>query len=34
VTVAFDSNGTSVHETGPKMWKAKIEIQKIKMTTA
>ncbi|AXF86070.1 Fumarate hydratase class I, anaerobic [Ephemeroptericola cinctiostellae] len=25
VTVAVDSNGTSVHETGPKEWKVKIE---------
>ena len=25
VTVAVDSNGTSVHETGPKEWKIKIE---------
>ncbi len=24
VTVAVDSNGTSVHETGPKLWQAKI----------
>ena len=24
VTVAVDSNGISVHETGPKEWKAKI----------
>jgi len=24
VTVAVDSNGTSVHETGPKIWKVKI----------
>nr|MBP6270373.1 fumarate hydratase C-terminal domain-containing protein [Rhizobacter sp.] len=24
VTVAVDSNGTSVHETGPKEWQAKI----------
>jgi fumarate hydratase class I len=34
VTVAVDSNGTSVHETGPKTWKAKIEIQKIDTATA
>jgi fumarate hydratase, class I len=26
VTVAVDSNGVSVHETGPKEWKARIEI--------
>jgi len=25
VTVAVDSNGTSVHDTGPKEWKIKIE---------
>ena len=25
VTVAVDSNGVSVHETGPKEWKVKIE---------
>jgi fumarate hydratase class I len=24
VTVAVDANGTSVHETGPKEWQAKI----------
>jgi fumarate hydratase class I len=24
VTVAVDTNGTSVHETGPKEWKARI----------
>jgi fumarate hydratase class I len=24
VTVAVDSHGTSVHETGPKEWQAKI----------
>jgi fumarate hydratase class I len=24
VTVAVDSTGTSVHETGPKQWKARI----------
>ncbi|MFZ4760446.1 MAG: fumarate hydratase C-terminal domain-containing protein, partial [Burkholderiaceae bacterium] len=24
VTVAVDSNGTSVHQTGPKLWQAKI----------
>jgi len=24
VTVAVDANGTSVHETGPAQWKAKI----------
>ena len=25
VTVAVDSTGESVHETGPKIWKMKIE---------
>jgi fumarate hydratase class I len=25
VTVAVDSNGESVHQTGPKIWQAKIE---------
>lgn len=30
VTVAVDSSGTSVHETGPKVWKAKIEELKAK----
>jgi fumarate hydratase, class I len=25
VTVAVDSRGESVHNTGPKIWKAKIE---------
>ncbi len=34
VTVAVDANGTSVHETGPKAWKARIEIEKIDMATA
>ncbi len=32
VTVAVDSNGTSVHETGPKAWQAK--IGKIPVATA
>ncbi len=32
VTVAVDSNGTSVHQTGPKEWQAK--IGKIPVTTA
>jgi fumarate hydratase class I len=27
VTVAVDSRGTSVHETGPKQWRAKIQSQ-------
>ena len=34
VTVAVDANGTSVHETGPKQWQAKIAIEKIEMATA
>jgi len=25
VTVAVDANGTSVHETGPREWKVRIE---------
>ena len=29
VTVAVDCNGTSVHETGPKLWQAKIAEQAI-----
>ena len=29
VSVAVDVNGTSVHETGPKIWQAKIEEQAI-----
>jgi fumarate hydratase class I len=32
VTVAVDSNGTSVHETGPKEWQAR--IGKIPVTLA
>ncbi len=31
VTVAVDSKGESVHETGPKIWKAKIEEENIVM---
>ena len=34
VTVAVDSTGTSVHETGPKAWKAKIAIERIDMVVA
>jgi fumarate hydratase class I len=36
VTVAVDSNGVSVHETGPKEWEARINstIGKIPVTTA
>jgi fumarate hydratase class I len=30
VTVAVDSQGTSVHETGPREWKEKIELLQIK----
>ena len=26
VTVAVDSKGTSVHQTGPKEWQAKIQV--------
>jgi fumarate hydratase, class I len=29
VTVAVDSNGVSVHETGPKKWKAQIQLHAI-----
>jgi fumarate hydratase class I len=31
VTVAVDSNGESVHQTGPKLWKAKIEESVLKI---
>jgi fumarate hydratase class I len=31
VTVAVDSQGTSVHEVGPKIWQAKIEEQAIEV---
>ena len=34
VTVAVDASGTSVHETGPKAWKAKIAIEKVEMAVA
>jgi fumarate hydratase class I len=38
VTVAVDSTGTSVHQTGPKEWSAKIEslssVGKIPVTVA
>ncbi len=34
VTVAVDSKGTSVHETGPKAWQSKITIEKIDMAVA
>ena len=34
VTVAVDATGTSVHETGPKAWKARIGVERIDMTTA
>jgi len=31
VTVAVDSKGDSVHQSGPKMWKQKIEEQSLKL---
>ncbi len=31
VTVAVDSSGESVHQTGPAFWKAKIEEQAIEV---
>jgi fumarate hydratase, class I len=31
VTVAVDSTGTSVHETGPKEWRVKIAALKSRM---
>ncbi len=31
VTVAVDSNGESVHTTGPQLWRAKIEEQKLEL---
>ena len=31
VTVAVDSEGVSVHETGPKLWKEKIQAEAIKL---
>jgi len=31
VTVAVDSRGESVHITGPKIWKAKIEEQALEI---
>lgn len=34
VTVAVDANGVSVHDTGPKAWKARIGIERIEMATA
>jgi fumarate hydratase class I len=38
VTVAVDAKGTSVHNTGPKEWQAKIEqlnsVSKIPVTVA
>ena len=34
VTVAVDANGTSVHETGPKAWQAKIATEKVDMAVA
>ncbi len=34
VTVAVDSSGTSVHETGPKAWRSRITIEQIDMAVA
>jgi fumarate hydratase class I len=34
VTVAVDSTGTSVHETGPAAWKSKISIERIDLAVA
>ena len=34
VTVAVDSTGTSVHETGPKAWRSRIAIERIDMAVA
>jgi fumarate hydratase class I len=34
VTVAVDSNGTSVHQTGPAEWSKKIVELKIPVTAA
>ncbi|MDX1734935.1 MAG: fumarate hydratase C-terminal domain-containing protein, partial [Halioglobus sp.] len=31
VSVAVDARGTSVHETGPKIWRARIEEQAIEL---
>ncbi|MFT7267208.1 MAG: fumarate hydratase class I, partial [Porticoccus sp.] len=31
VTVAVDTNGESVHRTGPEIWKTKIEEQALKL---
>ena len=31
VSVAVDARGTSVHETGPKIWRAKIEEQALEL---
>ena len=31
VSVAVDAKGTSVHETGPKIWQAKIEEQALEL---
>jgi fumarate hydratase class I len=31
VSVAVDARGISVHETGPKIWKAKIEEQALEL---
>ena len=34
VTVAVDAEGTSVHETGPQVWRSRIAIERIDMATA
>jgi fumarate hydratase class I len=31
VSVAVDARGTSVHQTGPQIWKARIEEQAIEL---
>ena len=31
VSVAVDARGTSVHEVGPKIWRAKIEEQALEL---
>ena len=31
VSVAFDASGTSVHQTGPQIWKARIEEQALEL---
>ena len=34
VTVAVDSNGTSVHQTGPQDWESRIRTLKIPVNVA